>query len=118
MIHEYEAVVGTLHDDMPLCIDVLVDDAVDKGLSYGVMGRRLFQTNTVFHHERTGQRLYQAVIHPYIELVEVGFPQTIRIDTVRPPHIGVVGRDTFPIIHEIHRVARTVDNAVVLAEHQ
>ena len=82
------------------------------------MGRRLFQTNTVFHHERTGQRLYQAVIHPYIELVEVGFPQTVRIDTVRPPHIGVVGRDPLPIIHEIHRVARTVDNAVVLAEHQ
>ena len=49
---------------------------------------------------------------------EVKAPQTVRIDTVRPPYIGVVGRDTFPIIHEIHRVARTVDNAVVLAEHQ
>ena len=37
---------------------------------------------------------------------------------MRPPDIGIIGGEPFPIIHEIHRVARTVDDAVVFTEHQ
>ena len=103
---------------MPLCVDILVDNTVDESLPHGIMGRCLFLTYPVFHHERAGQRLYQAVIYPDIELVKVGFPCPVRIDAMRPPYIGIIGGEPFPIVHEIHRVARTINDTVVFPEHQ
>ncbi len=103
---------------MPLCINVLVDNTVDECLPHGIVGRCLFLTHSVFHHEGARQRLYQPVIYPYIELIKVGFPQTVRIDTVCPPYIRIVGRNFFPIVHKIHRVARVIGNTVVFSEHQ
>ena len=118
LVHKDKALVGALHDDMPLCIDVLVDDAVDKCLPHGIVGRGLFLTHSVFYHERTGQRLYQAVIYPYIVLIEVCLPHAVGIDAVRPSDVGIVGRNPFPVVHKVHRVARGVGDAVVFAEHQ
>ncbi len=117
-IHKDKALIGTFHNDMSLRIYILVDNAIDECFSHGIVSRCLFLTHPVFHHERTWQGLYQPIIYPYIELIKVGFPQAVRIDTVCPPYIWTVSRYTFTIIHKIHRVARIVSNTVVFTEHQ
>ena len=62
--------------------------------------------------------MYEAVIYPHVELIEVRFPGTVRVNTVRPAYIGVVSSDTLPVIDKICRITGIVDYTVIFAEHK